>query len=36
MAEVFIMSATAIAAIYFVRMAVVDYLTSVDFKGEGE
>ena len=36
MAEVFIMTATAIAAIYFVRMAVVDYLTSVDFRGDSE
>ena len=36
MAEVIIMTATVIAAIYFVRMAVVDYLTSVDFRGDGE
>lgn len=34
--ELFLMTATVIAGIYFARMGLVDYLTHKDFKGDAE
>jgi len=36
MVELFLLTATVIAAIYFTRIALVDFLTHKDFKGDGE
>ena len=36
MTELFILTATVIAAFYFTRMALVDYLTHKDFREGGE
>ena len=34
--EIFLMTATVIAGVYFARMGLVDYLTHRDFKEGGE
>ena len=36
MAELFLLTATVIAGIYFARMGVVDYLKHKDFQEGGE
>ena len=36
MSELFLLTATVIAALYFTRIALVDFLTNKDFKGDAE